>query len=115
MKRPLFVTLSLVLVQCVTASAQTPASYALESASGLRLINVAAEPATLDGKKGLRLTLAPGGSPAAEQLAVIEGLEFSSGVIEAEIAGAPGPGAAEGARGFVGIAFRLQPDGQTYD
>jgi hypothetical protein len=36
-------------------------------------------------------------------------------VIEAEIAGAPAPGAAEGARGFVGIAFRLQPDDKTYD
>ena len=74
-----------------------------------------AEPATLEGKKGLRLTLAPGASPAGEQLAVIEKLEFSSGVIEAEIAGAPAPGAAEGARGFVGIAFRLQPDDKTYD
>ena len=98
-----------------SASAQTPKSYPLESAAGLRLHNVAAEPATLDGKKGVRLTLAAGGSSAGEQLAVIEGLEFSSGVIEAEIAGAPGPGTAEGARGFVGIAFRLQPDDKTYD
>src|SRR5262249_34374578 len=43
------------------------------------------------------------------------GTDFQSGVIEAEIAGAPAPGAAEGARGFVGIAFRVQPDLQTYD
>ena len=98
-----------------SAAAQAPKSYPLDSAAGLRLHNVAAEPATLDGKKGLRLTLAAGGSSAGEQLAVIEGLEFSNGVIEAEIAGAPGPGAAEGARGFVGIAFRLQPDNKTYD
>jgi len=98
-----------------SARAQAPKGYPLESAAGLRLHNVTAEPATLDGKKGLRLTLAAGASSAGEQLAVIEGLEFSSGVIEAEIAGAPGPGAAEGARGFVGIAFRLQADGKTYD
>jgi hypothetical protein len=107
--------LVLVLLARDSASAQTPQSYPLESAAGLRLHNVTAEPATLDGKKGLRLTLAPGGSPAAEQLAVIEKLEFSSGVIEAEIAGEPGPGAAGGARGFVGIAFRLQPDDKAYD
>jgi hypothetical protein len=69
----------------------------------------------LEGKKGLRVTAAPGAAPEGEQLAVIETGEFSSGVIEAEIAGAPGPGAAQGARGFVGIAFRLQPDGKTYD
>ena len=36
-------------------------------------------------------------------------------MIEAEIAGAPAPGAGEGARGFVGIAFRLQEDGKIYD
>jgi hypothetical protein len=96
------------------ASAQNR-SHALESAAGLRLHNVTAEAAVLEGKKGLRLTLAPSGQPDAEQLASIEGLEFSSGVIEAEIAGAPGPGAAAGARGFVGIAFRLQGDDKTYD
>jgi 3-keto-disaccharide hydrolase len=110
-------TLSVLLVLLArgSASAQAPQSYPLESATGLRLHNVTAEPATLEGKKGLRLTLAHGGSPAGEQLAVIEKLEFSSGVIEAEVAGAPAPGAAEGARGFVGIAFRLQPDDKTYD
>jgi 3-keto-disaccharide hydrolase len=106
--------LALVLPAAI-ASAQAPTSYPLESAAGLRLHNVTAEAATLDGKKGLRLTLAAGASSAGEQLAVIEGLEFSSGVIEAELAGAPGPGAAEGARGFVGIAFRLQADNKTYD
>jgi hypothetical protein len=108
-------SLAFVLLARGGVSAQTPQSYPLESATGLRLHNVTAEPATLDGKKGLRLTVAPGVSPAGEQLAVIEKLEFSSGVIEAEIAGAPAPGAAEGARGFVGIAFRLQRDDKTYD
>jgi len=36
-------------------------------------------------------------------------------VIEAEIAGAVEPGVFEGARGFVGIAFRQQKDLRTYD
>ena len=48
-------------------------------------------------------------------LAVIQDLEFSNGIIEAEIAGAPAPNAGEGARGFVGIAFRMQKDHRTYD
>ena len=97
------------------ASAQAPRRYPLESATGLQLHNVTAAPATLDGKKGLRLALAPAASPDLEQLAVLEGVEFSNGVIEAEIAGAPGTGSAQGARGFVGIAFRLQADRKTYD
>jgi hypothetical protein len=76
---------------------------------------VVAEAATLQGKKGLRLTPVPQAEVLTELLARIDGVEFSSGVIEAEIAGTPGPGAAEGARGFVGIAFRLQQDMKTYD
>jgi len=98
------------------ASAQAR-RYSLDSVAGLRLHNVAAEPATLDGKRGVRVTTSPETAPRdqLELVAVIEGLEFSSGVIEAEIAGAPAPGAGEGARGFVGIAFRLQPDMRTYD
>ena len=109
------------------ASAQAK-HYPLESVDGLRLHNVAAEPVMLQGKKGLRLTLAeetarrlermsPGerAQTEIEQLAWIDGLDFASGLIEAEIAGIPAAGAAEGARGFVGIAFRLQEDRKTYD
>jgi hypothetical protein len=97
--------------------------YPLEAVEGLRLHNVTAQPATHQGKKGLRLTVdtarlrergAPG-QAEPELLAVIDGTELANGVIEAEIAGAVAPGAFEGARGFVGIAFRVQPDMKTYD
>jgi hypothetical protein len=104
------------------ASAQAR-HYPLESTAGLRLVNATAEPATLDGKKGLRVKeVLAQMSPQAqaqrttgETLVVIEGLEFANGVIEAEIAGAPAPGAPETARGFVGIAFRLQTDMRTFE
>jgi hypothetical protein len=84
----------------------------------LRPHNVVAEPATLQGKKGLRIMASPeslqAGTPV-ETLVLIDELEFGDGVIEAEIAGDIRPGAPEGARGFVGIAFRVQSDLQTYD
>jgi hypothetical protein len=98
--------------------------YPLESADGLALHNVTAEPATLQGKKGLRVTMSEeasrrlqAGTPQdqLQRLAVVAGLDFADGIIEAEIAGEPAPSAPEGARGFVGIAFRLQPDMRTYD
>ncbi len=105
--------------------AQQARQFSLESAAGLRLHHVAAEPVVLQGKKGLKVTQAdePQGQPAVpagerramQPLAILEGVEFSNGVIEAEIAGAPAPNAGEGARGFVGIAFRLQDDLDTYD
>jgi len=110
------------------ASAQVK-HYPLEATDGLLLHNVAAEPAVLQGKKGLRVTfseetvrrfkdMTPEEQAEAQarvgQYAIIEGLEFANGVIEAEIAGAVAPGGAyAGARGFVGIAFRLQ--NATYD
>jgi len=84
--------------------------FALESTAGLRLKSLSAEPGTLDGKKGLKIT-----SAGQEEVAVIEGLEFGNGIIEAELAGTPGPGAGEGARGFVGIAFRVSTDMLTFD
>lgn len=61
---------------------------------------------------------APG--PAAEAnradvLALVDSVEFGNGTIELDVAGEPGPGAAGGARGFVGVAFRVQPDRKTYD
>jgi hypothetical protein len=102
--------------------------YPLETADGLRLHNVAVEPAVLNGRKGLRVTLSDetlrrfkGMTEDATndeqarvgQYAVIEGIELSDGVIAAEIAGAPAPGAGANVRGFVGIAFRLR-DG-AYD
>ena len=103
------------------ASAQVK-SHPLETVSGLTLINATAEPVTHEGRKGVRITVSEEGlrkmqpgSGELNPLAVIQGLEFSNGVIEAEIAGAPAPGAGEGARGFVGIAFRIQKDMQTYD
>jgi hypothetical protein len=92
--------------------------YALESTSGLVLHNVVMEAATLQGKTGVRITASDAAKKQQgpiEQLARIADLEFSNGVIEVELAGAPAPDAPEGARGFVGIAFRLQPDNRTYD
>ena len=108
------------------AAARQAKNLPLEAAGGLRLVNVSAEPVVLEGKKGLRVTVSeealrrlksmpPEEQAAFQTLAVVEGLEFGNGVIEAEIAGAPAPDAGEGARGFVGIAFRLQSDMKTYD
>ncbi len=120
--------LAIVIVALIVSGAaeRQAKQYALESTDGLRLHNVTAEAATLQGKKGLRVTISkdaerrlqsmtPEQQLQVEQLAVIEGLDFANGIIEAELAGAPAPGAPAGARGFVGIAFRLQSDMRTYD
>jgi hypothetical protein len=106
-----------VLLVVGRASAQVT-EYSLQSIDGLTLHNVVASSETLQGKRGVRVTISGAAQRQQgqiEQLARIEDLEFSNGVIEVELAGAPATDAPEGARGFVGVAFRLQPDNRTYD
>jgi hypothetical protein len=129
MTRPIsgVLAVTLALLGAWRAAAQVT-HIPLETADGLRLHNVAVEPAVLDGKKGLRVTLSNetqqrfkgmtddevnDAQARIGQYAVIEGLEFSDGVITAEIAGTPARGAGVASRGFAGIAFRLH-DG-AYD
>jgi hypothetical protein len=117
---PIACALAAVVLLSGHAGAQAK-HYALESAEALVLHNVTVEPVTLQGKKALRLVGSEDAKRMAsagrrvEQLARIKDLDFSSGVIDVELAGAPAPDAPEGARGFVGIAFRVQPDNETYD
>jgi hypothetical protein len=47
----------------------------------------------------------------ATSYAVIKDASFRDGTIEVDLAGQPAAGASEGARGFIGIAFRLGGDG----
>src|SRR6266496_5971022 len=73
------------------ASAQAQAKrYPLESVEGLRFHNVTAEPAVLQGKKGLRATISEEAlrriertQQYAQGLVWMEDLDFSNGVIEA--------------------------------
>jgi hypothetical protein len=110
------------MLSAASAAWAQQGTYPLDTVKGLTLVNATAEPATHEGKRGLRVTLSDEAqrnlrpdSGEVNPLAVIQDLEFSNGVIEAEIAGAPAPNAGEGARGFVGIAFRMQKDHRTYD
>ena len=66
---------------------------------------------TYQGKPATRLLA------GAEQngLALLKDAAFQNGTIEVELAGKPASGAFAGARGFVGIAFRVQPGGSKYE
>jgi hypothetical protein len=118
--------LCLLLPAAASAQASAAGRYPLASADGIRPHNVTVRPVNHAGKQGVRITTSSATlrrvdslpiehQQPFERLAVIEGTDFANGVIEAEIAGAPAAGAPAGARGFVGIAFRVQPDLKTYD
>lgn len=124
---------ALALLLAATPDAQTGQRYALESTAGLRASNVQLEAAVHQDRRGVRVTMADEVrdrfaamtteardretkvGAVVDFLAVVEGTSFGNGTIEVELAGAPQTGVFEGARGFVGIAFRVQNDMSTYD
>jgi hypothetical protein len=90
-------------------------TFRLDSADGLEVIHAKTEVATYRGRKAVRLVPVSAQAGSDDMLAVLKASSFKDGVIEAEIAGSPRTGAPEDARGFIGIAFRLQPDDAHYE
>jgi hypothetical protein len=72
--------------------------------------NVKLESVQYMGKPAIKI-VEDGQIPNGEAYAIVKGAVFHDGEIEVELAGRPAGGAAAAARGFVGIAFRMQ-DGQ---
>jgi hypothetical protein len=85
-----------------------------QSAGKLELHRVRAEDVTYRGKSAIHVTPAAG-SEEKQTLAVVTGSNFQDGTIEVEMAGAPASGAGEGARGFIGIAFRVASGAEKYE
>ena len=74
---------------------------------------VAASKVEYQGKQAVRLEARPNVTNG-ESYAVLKGERFHNGTIEASLAGKPGANAAPDARGFIGIAFRLQGNRYEY-
>ncbi len=85
----------------------------MDSIKDLTPHGVKVEEAEYRGRKAVRVIepkVNDGGG-----IAVVNGVTFSNGVIEAEIAGLPAQGAQPDARGFIGIAFRVQSDARRFE
>jgi hypothetical protein len=69
--------------------------------------------AMYQGKPAIRVD-AQADATDGESYAIVKGSRFHNGTIEVELAGKPAANAAAGARGFIGIAFRVQGDRYEY-
>jgi hypothetical protein len=88
-----------------------PATIPLDDLNEMQPRNVKTEQVTYKGRKALRVTDAgPANVPDGIQLVILKKTEFQDGVIEIDLTGEPGPNAGTEARGFVGIAFRVNLD-----
>jgi len=84
----------------------------LNTTTGLTAHDVAVSVATHQGRRAVKLLWQPG---SGYSYALLPGETLEDGTVEVDVAGQPATGAGEGARGFVGLAFRVRPDGSAFE
>ncbi len=77
------------------------------TASNLDPVNVKIEDASFKGKKAVRVFGTPGNADN-ETIATLKNTNFENGTIEIDVAGQVLPNSGAGARGFIGLAFRVR-------
>jgi hypothetical protein len=71
---------------------------------------------TYRGHRALHLVHSPDHEGTDDAIiAILGGSDFSNGIIEADVAGAPRSGAPEDSRGFIGISFHVQPHASRFE
>ena len=98
---------ALTLASLLSVAASAP----LTAQSPDRLVgkNVSIAPTNYKGRSAIQLIAKPDAANGTSY-ALVKDASFRDGVIEVDLAGQPAAGAAAAARGFIGIAFRIQPD-----
>jgi hypothetical protein len=89
--------------------AETELSLALDHAAQVEARNVTVRAVEYRGGPALEVRRSASAvAPDTDTFAFVPGLDFHNGTIEVEVAGSPLPDAPPGARGFVGVVFRVQ-------
>lgn len=104
----------LTLLGSTTAMSQPKTdSISLFGNKNLSSVNVEAAEHDYLGKKSLRVTDISANTEA--KFVKIDNYDFKNGVIEIELSGKPAESSSEQARGFVGIAFRIDNDNSKFE
>lgn len=96
---------------CAAALLAGPSLFC-QTLANLDLHGAQGQAATYKGKAAVHLTQT---SNAANALATVKGVALLNGSLEADVAGTPAAAADSAARGFIGIAFRMQGDGARFE
>ena len=73
--------------------------------------NVTIAQTSFKGRSAIQVIASPGADNATSY-ALVKDVTFRDGAIDVDLAGQPAAGAVAAARGFIGIAFRVQSDGR---
>lgn len=94
----------------------SPDSVSLNSLGGMEVLNGRAEMANHRGRRAVHLISSPENRASDDAvIAILNGSDFRDGIIEVEVAGAPRPDAPADSRGFIGIAFHVEPHGSRLE
>lgn len=105
-----------ILLFAGVAHAQTSSKkIALESTDNLIPVRVAVKAEKYLGKLAVRVADTARGISSEVKFAKIKDLSFQNGTLELEVAGKPLSQAGETARGFVGLAFRINNDHSKFE
>jgi hypothetical protein len=99
------------VMTCGAVAALLAGPIAAQAPDRFALKNVSIAQVNFKGRSAIQLIAAPDAANATSY-AVLKDASFRDGTIEVDVAGQPASGAGAGARGFIGIAFRLQADGR---
>jgi hypothetical protein len=100
---------SALTVTCVPLLALLAVPVAAQSVDRLTAKNATIAQTNYKGRSALQVLAAPTAANG-ESYAVVNDVSFRDGTIEVDLAGQPAAGAGPDARGFIGIAFRMQGD-----
>jgi hypothetical protein len=112
MKQPMYTLIAILSLAAGTGLGQVKTiAIPLDNPKEMQSLNVKTELVTYKGRKAVRVADDAAGNVAdGIQLVLLDKTEFQDGVIEIELAGEPGANAGTAARGFVGLAFRVNLD-----
>lgn len=103
---------AILAIATLLLAAQTKWGLTLNTTNGLTAHNVVVSTATHQGKSAVKLLWQPG---SGYSYALLPGETLEDGTVELDVAGQPAAGAGEGARGFVGLAFRVRADRSAFE
>lgn len=107
-QKSLIAALFAIAVPCRAAAVSVPLDGVQPASASLQAATV-----EFEGKRALRVTdMSTSNASDEARLLVLPSTQFRNGTIELELSGDLKPGSNSGARGFVGLAFRVKPGKQ---
>lgn len=114
MKR-IFCIFCFVLITIVGQSQMNKLTYPLTDTTHLQVNNVAIKPELFKNKRSVKVADINPENDTELRMAKLTDTTFHNGTIEVELAGQPMKNSGEGARGFVGIAFRVNNSNSKFE